>query len=107
MQRYRESSFISNIIYLLFFLKYIYVFLYNIKRYMNIIRRIMPYEETVYKVPDYGNGICTVVLIVFVFIIQYIMVNRSERKGASEKLTMVEQKLDSNESEIEKLTQSV
>jgi len=51
--------------------------------------------------------ICTAIIIIFVFLIQYALVRSGEHEEAEEKLANVEQKLISNEEEIANLTKSV
>lgn len=52
-------------------------------------------------------AICTAAIVLLVFIIQFVMVRSNEHESAADKLTAVEQKMQSNDEEIANLTQSV
>ncbi len=52
-------------------------------------------------------SVCTFVMVLLVFGIQFIMVRNSENKTASDKLATVEEKLISNDEEVARLTKSV
>lgn len=52
-------------------------------------------------------AVCTVIIIISVFMIQFAMVKQNEHKEAKDKLVAVEEKLQSNDEMIERLTRSV